>query len=194
MTHDIQTGTAPDPFNPAALRLDPSYAESVGVRKLLTTVPVRKPNRQEFVRVHPDSSYRLTPAAILEVKEDREIYLITPAMAQQLPDEFAPATLFTAIDRQGVLFVWPVRLPGPDGKDNEWYRSAREAAEKSITSWVRVKSNKSLGAYELFAATGDLPDPEWPDLTFSEILKVAFRDHCVDRPDHPLIKRLLGEV
>ena len=40
----------PDPFNPAALRLDQSFADTVGVKKLLTTVPVRKPNRQDFVR------------------------------------------------------------------------------------------------------------------------------------------------
>jgi len=37
----------PDPFDPAALRLDQSYADTVGVKKLLTTVPVRKPNRQD---------------------------------------------------------------------------------------------------------------------------------------------------
>ena len=90
-----------NPFDPAALRLDQSFADSVGVKKHLMTIPVRKPNRQDFVRVHPDPDYRLTPAAIIEVKEDREVYLVTPNMAQDLPGEFAPATLFTAINRQG---------------------------------------------------------------------------------------------
>src|SRR5450759_5003783 len=79
----------PDPFNPAALRLDQSYADTVGVKKLLTTVPVRKPSRQDFVRVNPDPRYRLTPAAIIEVKDDREVYLVLPGMAQALPGEFA---------------------------------------------------------------------------------------------------------
>jgi hypothetical protein len=124
MTDDIM-----DPFNPAALRLDQSFADTVGVKKLLTTVPVRKPNRQEFVRVHPDPKYRLTPAAIIEVKEDREVYLVTPNMAQALPGEFVPVTLNLAINRQGVLFIWHVRLPGNDRKQNEWHRSAAEAAE-----------------------------------------------------------------
>jgi hypothetical protein len=194
MTQDIQTGIAPDPFNPAALRLDPSYAETVGVRRLLTTAPVRKPNRQEFFRVHPDPLYRLTPAAIVELKEDREIYLITPAVAQQLPDEFAVAALLTAINRQGVLFIWPLKLPNSDGKQNDWHRSAAEAAEMAIKRWSRLKANMSLGAYDVFEATGDLPDPEWPELAFSEILKIAFRNHCVDQIDHPLFKRLLGQV
>ena len=93
----------PNPFDPRSLRLDQNFADTVGVKKLLTTVPVRKPNRQDFVRVHPDPEYRLAPAAIIEVKEDREVYLVTPAMAKELPGEFATATLFTAINRQGVL-------------------------------------------------------------------------------------------
>ena len=41
-----------DPFDPANLRLSQSFTETVGVKKLLTTVPVRKPSPQDFVRVH----------------------------------------------------------------------------------------------------------------------------------------------
>ena len=104
---------APNPFDPAALRLDQSYADTVGVKKLLTTVPVRRPTRQDFVRVHPDPMYRLTPAAIIELKEDREVYLVTPNMAQALPGEFSTVTLFTTINRQGTLHLWPVKLPTP---------------------------------------------------------------------------------
>ena len=192
MTETLKT--APDPFDPAALRLDQSFADTVGVKKLLTTVPVRKPNRQDFVRVHPDPTYRLTPAAIIELKEDREVYLVTPAMASELPGEFAAATLFTTVNRQGVLHLWPVKLPGADGKHNEWHRSAAEAAERAMKQWVRLTANLSLGAYEMFEATGALPEPEWPDLPFAEILKIAFRDRIVDTADHPVVQRLRGAV
>lgn len=185
---------APNPFDPNSLRLDQNFSETAGVKKLLTTVPVRKPNKQDFVRVHPDPVYRLTPAAIIELKEDREVYLVTPAMALELPGEFTTATLFTTVNRQGVLHLWPVKLPGPDGKHNAWHSSAAEAAEIAIKKWVRVGSNMSLGAYEVAEATGDLPDPVWPDLPFPEILKIAFRDHIINRPDHPLVKRLRGAV
>jgi hypothetical protein len=158
-------------------------------------VPVRKPNRQDFVRVHSDPQYRLTPAAIIEVKEDREVYLVLPGIAQQLPPgEFSVVTLYLAINRQGVLFVWPVKLPGPDGKHNEWHRSAAEGAERAMGVWVRVTANMSLGAYEIREATGELPDPEWPAFPFEEILRVAFRDRIVDRADHPLLQRLRGEL
>jgi hypothetical protein len=195
MTDTIHnTDTVPNPFDPAALRLNQSFADTVGVKKLLTTVPVRKPNRQDFVRVRPDPAFRLTPAAIIEVKEDREVYLVPPGMALHLPGEFSVATLFTAINRQGVLHLWPVKLPGPDGKHNEWHRSAAVAAERAMKKWVRVTSSMSLRAYEICEANGDLPEPVWPDISFQEILKIAFREHIVDRADHPLVQRLQGVV
>jgi hypothetical protein len=183
-----------DPFDPASLRLDQSYADTVGVKKLLTTVPVRKPNRQDFVRVHPDKLYRLTPAAIIEVKDDRETYLVAPNIAPAVVGEFSTVTLFTTINRQGTLHLWPVKLPLPDGRHNEWHRSGAEAAERAMEKWVRVTASMSLGAYEIFEASGDLPEPVWPEFSFQEILKIAFRERIVDRPDHPLVQRLQGIV
>ena len=87
-----------------------------------------------------------------------------------------------------------MKLPGPDGKYNEWHRSSAEAAEIAMRKWVRLTANMSLGAYEVFEATGDLPEPTWPDLPFQEILKIAFRDHIIDSVDHPVVQRLRGAV
>jgi hypothetical protein len=190
-------GADPNPFDPMALRLGSEHTfGAVGVKKLLTTIPVRKPNKQDFVRVNPDPAFRLSPAALIEVREDRgEYYLLTPAMAEALPGEFVVATIYTAINRQGVLFLWPVKQPGPDGKVLEWHRSMAEAAELAMTKWVRVTANMALGAYEIFTAPDGLPDPAWPtDLTFAEILKVAFRLRYVDTPEHQLVQRLRGQV
>jgi hypothetical protein len=192
MKQKTSSGGLPDALDLSKLRLGQDFVASAGVKKLLLTVPVRKPHKQEFVRVHPDPDYRLTPAAIIELREDREIYLVTAEMASAIPDELAPATLFTAITRQGTVFLWPVRQPGLDGKSNEWHRSAAEAAERAMQRWVRVMANMSLGAYEVFEATGSLSEPSWPDLPFEQLLEVAFRERIVDRPDHPLIERLRG--
>jgi hypothetical protein len=185
--------TAPvaDPFDLTKLRLDQSFVESAGVKKLLTTVPVRKPNPQDFVRVHPSPEFRAA-LAVIELKEDREIYLLTPQIARELPGEFVMVMLFTAVNRQGVVHLWPARLPAPDGRVLEWHRSALEAADMATRRWVRVKSNMSLGAYEIVEAA-TTTEPEWPAATFQELLRIAFRDRLVDRLDHAVIKRLRGE-
>jgi hypothetical protein len=175
------------------LRLDQNFVETAGVKKLLTSVPVRKPRAQDFVRVRADADFREN-IAIIELKDDQEIYLLLPEVANDLPGEFAMATIFTAINRQGVVFLWPVRLPGPDGRVIEWHRSMTEAAERAMTSWIRVKANMSLGAYEMFEAAATIPDPKWPAVTFPELLRIAFRHRLVTDLNHPVVKRLRGEV
>ena len=37
-------------------------------------------------------------------------------------------------------------------------------------------------------------EPVWPDISFEEILKIAFRDRYVDDVDHPLLQKLRGLV
>jgi hypothetical protein len=184
---------APDPFDLNTLRLDQSFVEAAGVKKLLTTVPVRRPNSQDFVRVNADPNYRAA-LALIELKDDREIYLLTPDIARQLPGEFVMATLYTTINRQGVVHLWPVKLPPPDGRIIEWHRSAAEAAELAMKKWVRMKANMTLGAYEIFESQGVIPEPEWPTLPFNELLRIGFRDRYVGSLDHAVIKRLRGYV
>jgi hypothetical protein len=182
-----------DPFDLTSLRLSQDFEETVGVKKLLRTIPTRKPNAQDFVRVHPSEDYRLL-ARCVDLKDDRELFLVRPEVAHELVGETVVKTLFTAINRQGVLFVWPVSVPAPDAKQLEWWRSMREAAELAMHSWVRVKANMDLGAYEMYEAGSLMADPVWPELSFQEILRIAFRDRIIDRIDHPVVKRLRGEA
>jgi hypothetical protein len=158
---------------------------------LLATVPVRKPGKQDYVRVHPHPDYRAN-VALLELKDDREVYLLTPAVAQELPGEFFMATIFVAINRQNVLFLWPVKLPPPDGRQMEWHRSAAQAAELAMAQWVRIQPNMSLGAYEVDVAGVTHSDPAWPEYTLQDLIPIAFRDRLINRIDHPVVRRLRG--
>ena len=196
-TVDVLEGTdsqaAPDPFAPENLRLKQSFADTAGVKKVITTIPVRKPGPQDFFRFHPAAEFREN-FPIIELKEEREDYLVTAALVPDLTAEIVCKTLFFAITRQGNPFLWPIRLPGPDGKDLDWWRSARDAAENGTRCWTRVKANMNLGAYEIFEAVSKLPDPDWPPLDFWQVIKIGFRDRLVDRLDHPVIKRLRGQT
>ena len=181
---------APDPFDPAALRLDPG-AELIAVKKVIVRVPVRKPGPQEFVRVHPDPGQRLD-TALIELKEERETYLLAPALRAELGDEAKPTRLYTAISRAAALFLWPIALPGPDGRRNPWHESAHRAAELATREWVRLRASHAAGEYEIAVAGAPLADPEWPELSFRELLRLAFREAHIDSADHPVVRRLRG--
>jgi hypothetical protein len=184
---------SPDPFDLASLRLNPSFLETAGVKKLITTVPSHKPNPQDFVRVRPEPEFRENLATI-ELKDEREDYIVRPELLPDLSNEVSYVTLFAAISRQGVIFLWPVKLTAPDSKRNDWARSAREAAEMAMTRWIRLKANISLGAYEIHVAESEMADPVWPDLSFTELLRIAYRDRMITSLDHPVVKRLRGQA
>ena len=179
-------------FDLDQLRVSQNFADAVGVKKALLTVPVRKPNRQEWFRCHPSEAFRLV-TYILELKTERETYLVHPRLAGEVSNEVATMMLFTAINRQGVTFLWPVRMPDPSGRRNEWTQSAAEAASVAMKRWVRMGANMSLGAYDVFTTEGVLDEPEWPDVDFQALVTLAFKGRFITTPDHDVLLRLRGQ-
>ena len=174
----------------SALRLS---QDAIGgaAREILSHVPVRKPNKHDFFRVHPSPEMSLA-TAIFDDKDEREVFFVEPSMREALLGETKPVLLVPFITRQGVVGIWPIALPGDGGRRNEWHETARDAAERGKTHWTRLAADMSLGAYRIYQAEGELSDPVWPDRTLSELLEIAFRDRIISTEDHPVIRRLRG--
>ena len=134
------------------------------------------------------------PTALVELKDERENYLIAPEFQKELSEFATPTLLLTTISRQKVLMLWPAKLPGLDGRSNPWHDSALQAARLAEKKWVRVSANMSLGGYEVFEALGNLSEPEWPDdgINFNRLVEIAFRGRIIDSIDHPIVKKLRG--
>ncbi len=191
---DLTNGEAKplDPFDPARLRL--TEATQIGVQKVQTVISCGKPNRQQFVRVHSSEEYRMQTALFTD-EVNRESYLVAPELWDTLAGEILPTFLFAAITKTtNNTFLWPARVPDTDGRRNNWHLSALRAAELAMTKWVRMQSNMADGKYDVFEATGNIPDPEWPEMTFAEMLKICFEDRYIETTDHPILKQLRGEV
>jgi len=37
-----------------------------------------------------------------------------------------------------------------------------------------------------------MADPVWPELSFQDLLRIAYRDRMITTLDHPVVKRLRG--
>lgn len=194
-----QAGSAVAIANPlasldlTALRLPQNFGAAAGVKKVTTTVPVRKPGNQTFARVHPDAAWSMA-ALVLQLKEDGECYFVLPSLADELAQEVRPKQLYTYVGRDGNVALWPVNLPGEDGRLDTWSQSAHDAAKIAKSKWVRMVANRHVGAYDVFEARSVSDEPVWPDLSFRDVLNLAFKDRLITSLDHPIVKRLRGEI
>ena len=108
--------------------------------------------------------------------------------------EIYPVCIVSAVTRQGDILLWPVKLPGADGTSNSWNESAIAAARLAENCWVRVAANMAAGMYDVFEASGQLSEPEWPNVPFPELLRLAFKDRFIQSNDHPALRALRGEL
>jgi hypothetical protein len=175
-----------------SLRLSQDFEEISGAKKVLITVPVRKPGKQSWFRVHLSEAMRLA-TAILEHQEENEVYLVDRPLWSELSQELKPVMIFTVIDRLANVSLWPIKLPGPDGRIDQWNQSALQIANMAKTMWVRLVSNRALGAYEPITSTAGWPEPDWPLIDFQELLRIGFNGRFINTLEHPVIKRLQGK-
>jgi hypothetical protein len=182
-----------DPFDPERLRL--TGTPVAGTKKVQLTIQPRRPDRSWFVRAHPDPAYRLV-TNVIELKEDRESYLVEPALWPALATEatLRQKLLTLAVNRQGTLFIWEANVPNEEGQRDEWARTGLEAVERATKAWVRVVANMSAGGYDLVEAAGALGEPEWPTMTLREVLAIAYKGRFIDTLEHPVLRRLRGEA
>ncbi len=183
----------PNPFDPSALRLQADYSEGLGVRKVITMIPNRKPSKSEWFQVRPGDEWRLQTAVLeLEKGVERSTYLVARPLWADLSGEITPALFLTCINTANDLFIWRIKLPGPDGRSNTWTESALQVAKAAEKTWCRMKSDMANGIYSHRESDNPPPPPTWPELSFDRILQIAFRGRMIDTLDHPILRELRG--
>lgn len=186
------TGGIGDMFAPENLRVSQDYVEQANVEQIIGTISVRKPDKQEFVRVRPGVEWQL-PVAVIEDNVDRECWIVAPSLVPEVANETSFVLLRLAINRSGVHFLWPLKI-SKDGKRNTWNQSAMVAAENAVTRWVRILSDRGASQYRILAEKDVSAEPEWSDMTFQKILELAFKDRIIADYNHPYLKQLRGEA
>ena len=174
-------------------RLSQDFEGLVGVKKETLVVPVRKPDRQTWFQVHPAEDWRIT-VALIETREDRQFYLVSPKIYPDIVGECVVKYLFTYQTRQGVVSLWPIKMPGKDGRLDPWNESALQIVTEHAGRWIRVASNMALGAYDIYTPEVQFDPPVWPSEGFKAIFQKAFRGKIIDSLDHPTVKVLRGRM
>ncbi|MGL6226380.1 MAG: hypothetical protein ACRC10_07110 [Thermoguttaceae bacterium] len=175
------------------LRVPQNYIAEAAVEEVPGPIPCRKPNKNEFFQVRSGDDCQTT-VAVIEDPDDRQVlWLITSGLLDSLDEEVSLVNLRLAINRAGVLFLWPLKL-SKEGRSNTWNDSALQGAEKAKTHWVKLASNREANQYIAKYSTGSLSDPTWPEITLLDAVNRAFLGRIVTTLDHPFLLRLRGEI
>jgi hypothetical protein len=180
-----------NPFSREALRLDNNYGSLLKTEDHQHSIPVDKPPAEVWFRVNPDPDF-VFDTFLLHLKNgaDRGAYQISADVLPLLVGErqIKPMRLVLVIDRQGELRLWPLRLPGQDGREDGWMSSALEIAEQAKHRWTRMFAGAS--AFKSQTTRADIPEPIWPSKTFDEWLNLAFAKRRIASVDDPILRRL----
>jgi hypothetical protein len=188
-------GAALDPFDPATYRVSQTLAAAAGVTKHLTELAVTTPNKAWWVRRHPDAKYAL-PAWVIDLKDEQETYLVLPPLWPSLMGEatFKPKTFYLAVTMQGKAFLWGVRRPVDETKEpDRWMRAPLEAVRLAKDKWTRITWNENTRQHDVVTCESTA-EPQWPDLSPRQVLELAFKDFVIKSLDHPVLRRLRGDV
>jgi hypothetical protein len=194
------TDTAPtkpaNPFSREALRLNNNYAALFKTETHQHSIPVDKPPSEVWFRVHPDRNeagdefYFDTYLLQLKNGPDRGTYQVSAHLLPYLRGKKAlkPMRLVLCIDTQGELRLWPLRLPGEDGREDDWMSSSLSIAEQAKHQWVRMEAGAN--GFKSETTDADIPEPTWPNKTFDEILDIAFAKKRIAQESDPILRRL----
>lgn len=165
--------------------------EIIPSEKVLTSLPMRKPKRDEWVRQHPELTARVH---MYESTEDRSLYVILPEYLEPLADVSKYVEMALTMNSKGAPFIWPVPIP-TERRAHQAHIDAFAAATQARKEWIRTTWTGN--EYETVRRKSAMSEPVWPAEIASpgEMLRFAAKSgsfEVIDSMDHPVIQEFLG--
>jgi len=184
-----------------ALKLKPKGVV-IKTAPLLNSIRTQKPDNTDFFRIRPGDEWMME-FPIFSSKgtgKDKEKYLVMPDYQQELEERNSLQLVrfyYGILWGSNVLFLSDVSIKcNEDGEMNSYHKSRHELYELAKTKWISISANTNLGAYTATEAKSLIPDPTYPlkPGNIEEAIQIAFKDNVIDKDDHPVLKRLRGEI
>jgi hypothetical protein len=178
-------------FNLAEFEAQATGNDDISVTREITSIPVKKPNNQQWFKIHPKIQCKVK---VFEWEEENKaLYLVKTKALPYFEGLLSTVVLYLGMFPNGSVFLFPVRQRENSGNWNPWHVSQYEAVKKARKDWIRMQSDKPSQGYLTFKASGKLTDIPWPDLELEKIMEIAFRERIIANGDHPIVKHMLGK-
>jgi hypothetical protein len=163
-----------------------------GEKESASVVSSGKPKKELYIRFHPDDDFYLPSYIWAESDDSRKMYYIPNDLwtLEDLQGGLRAVILAPWLGADGSLGLWAASASSAAG---DWYTSAQEVLEIGRKEWIRMQTDNKEKIYRYFRPKNPIPDRQWPELSFGEILKRAFGSRVVTDENHELIRKLRNE-
>ena len=153
------------------------------------SVTLGRPKKELYVRFRDDDDYLLPSQCWSETDDSRVLYYVTNNLwdLEDLQGGLRAVILAAWLGCDGTTGVWAA--PG-SSIAGSWYDSGQEILAIGRKGWVRIQTHNKEKRYLHFLPVNPVPDRDWPDISFGDMLKKAFGSRVVDSAEHELIRKL----
>jgi hypothetical protein len=180
-------------------RVSQDYAARMQLAKRPVSIPVGRPNPQQFLMFHPDPTWRIT-LNVLEVRANRRTYLVAPELEPELLGDIITKQFAAYTTPAGSWGLWGFRLGGGPRPLDNYNLSGHQILAAHAGTWIRVVTDDQSGRFVAVPAVAammglqQLPVPRWPAGGFTYLCDLAFRGLVIRDLNHLELRRLRGEV
>lgn len=182
------------------LKIQPGTAGIIKTAPVLKTIRVKRPDNTAFFRIRAGPEWVADYPIFSAKGTDKEKYLVYPEFQQELIERnsLSIVRFYFGIEwGSNVMFLTDVGIQtNEDGTLNSYHRSRAELYEMGKEKWISISANLDLGAYVATEAKSKIPDPAWPPKpeNIDEAVQIAFKNNVIDNENHPILKKLRGEI
>ena len=170
----------PDPFDPGRFRISQDFANNCRGQAGADRDHSRQARKRGIVRVHPSPDYRLDVAVV----KYRAHGLFGRPRAGKRPTPRSGEFGHPVHDAEHAARDLPVPVPLPkEGRSNSWTTAPGNCpAIKAMSQTLQIKANHNPKAarYDAAVPIGKPPEPEWPDVPFRDLLRLAFGNNVIN--------------
>lgn len=157
---------------------------------------IRRPSAdQPFTRL----AEPITLACVLDRHRDTEGRVlgehycpVTSAMQRQLQIKLREMVFHPCALANGAVFILPQKLDIPGYPANSWNASLAAALSEPFGQWLKIWTDQIVERYQFEHVPAPMSGlPDYRD--FKTDLEKALAPNIIDRPNHPVIERILGQ-
>lgn len=163
----------------------------------LGAIAVRsRPPRDDWFRAHPEGAMA-TGMTLIKGKMG-ELHAVRteliPVADPEITKALVRASVTACMTVDGAKFLWVILRPAGNA-NQQHYDNAISARDLARSTWIRFYWDANQESHiTVTPKHSTAADPKWPDATLDAWIDKAFRGKFIDNLDHPLFRKIRGEL